>query len=112
MHRYVRPFTTGLAVAATLAGAPGTASAGAETAAVIVAITGANAALMGDAPRTMPCGYSGVPDDRCPGVRADLESPTCMTILDRLGKADSADWHRRRDLVETAKRTGCAPYQR
>lgn len=68
--------------------------------------------MMNDAPRRMPCGFSGVPDDRCPGTHADLTSPTCQTILEMLGKADPADWHRRRDLVETAKRTGCAPYQR
>jgi hypothetical protein len=112
MHGYVRPFAIGLVLAVPMSGAPGTAVADGTAAAVIVAVTGANAALMGDAPRTMPCGYSGVPDDRCPGVRADLESPTCKVILDRLGKADAADWHRRRDLVENAKRTGCAPYQR
>jgi hypothetical protein len=78
--------------------------------AAVIAVN--NAAIMNAAPRRMPCGFSGVPDDRCPGARADLASPTCQTILDRLGKADRADWHRRRDLVETAKRTGCVPYQR
>lgn len=112
MHRYIRSFV--LMVAVTISGAATTRSASADgaVAAIVGAIAFNNAVIMNTAPRRMPCGYSGVPDDRCPGAHADLASPTCQTILDRLGKANPADWHRRRDLVETAKRTGCAPYQR
>jgi len=112
MHRHIRSFALMAAVAISGAASTHTASADGAMAAVVAGIATNNAAMMNDEPRRMPCGLSGVPDDRCPGAHADLASPTCQTILERLGKADPADWHRRRDLVETAKRTGCVPYQR
>lgn len=112
MRRHIRSVVMTATIAFSCAALTHSASANGTMAAVVAGIVANNAAMMNDGPRRMPCGFAGVPDDRCPGAHADLASPTCQAILGRLGKADPADWHRRRDLVETAKRTGCVPYQR
>jgi hypothetical protein len=54
-----------------------------------------------------PCAYSGYADVKCPSFREALASPTCRSILAKLGDVDRADWRHRRTLVDAAKRIGC-----